>query len=250
MTLHEFGKENEKILIMIHGACMSWKNFKENIRILRKDFHVIAVAVPGHDLYEFDEFTSMENVAKRIENWLLDNNMTSVDILYGFSMGGGIALRLLANEAVNVKNVILDGGITPKKYGKMYSKVKLWGNCVFKRFEKKSRKLMSFIFPKDEYDEKQVDIMHGIIRCMSNRSIKRLYASMDDFSMPIQFPKLDTRFEYWYGSGEEQFRKSDIRYIKRHIDNVKFRQIPGMDHGQFVMGYPKEFARQIRKLIG
>ena len=72
---------------------------------------------------------------------------------------------------------------------------------------------------------------------------------MDDFCMPIQFPKLDTRFEYWYGSDEEQFRKSDIRYIKRHIDNVKFRQIPDMDHGQFVMGYPKEFARQIRKLI-
>ena len=82
MTFHEFGKENEKILIMIHGACMSWKNFKENIRILRKDFHVIAVAVPGHDLYEFDEFTSMENVAKRIENSKQERNNYGRTALY------------------------------------------------------------------------------------------------------------------------------------------------------------------------
>ncbi len=250
MTFHEFGKENNKIMLMIHGACMSWKNFKENIRLLRKDFHVIAVAVPGHDLYEFDEFTSMENVAKRIENWLLDNNMANVDILYGFSMGGGIALKMLADNVINVKNVIFDGGITPKKYGKIYSKVKLWGNCVFKKLERKNRKLMTLVFPKDEYDEKQVDIMFGIIRCMSDRSVKRLYSSMDDFYMPMQFPELNTRFEYWYGSGEEQFRKTDIRYIKRHIEGVKYRQIPDMDHGQFVMGYPKEFARQIRKIAG
>ena len=108
---------------------------------------------------------------------------------------------------------------------------------------------MSLMFPDDEYDEKQVDLMHGIIRCMSVSSIKRLYSSMDSFHMPDEFPLMDTYFEYWYGSGEKQFREADIKYIKEHIPNVRFRQIPDMEHGQYVMGYPKYFARQIRKLV-
>lgn len=249
MTFHEFGKENEKVLLMIHGACMSWRNFKENIRLLRKDFHVIAVAVPGHDLLLFDEFTSIENVAKRIENKLLEMDLSDIDVIYGFSMGGGIAIRLLAYNKIHAKNVVLDGGITPKNYHKTFAKAKLWADVTFKKLEKKSRGLMSLIFPDDEYDEKQVDLMHGVIRCMSVSSIKRLYSSMDSFHMPDEFPLMDTYFEYWYGSGEKQFREADIDYIKEHIPNVRFRQIPNMDHGQYAMGYPKYFAKQIKKLV-
>ncbi|MBQ9608790.1 MAG: alpha/beta hydrolase [Lachnospiraceae bacterium] len=249
MTFHEFGKENDKVLVMIHGACMSWKNFKENIRYLKDEFHVIAVAVPGHDLYRFDEFTTMENVAKRLEDWLLENELSDIDVLYGFSMGGGIAIRLLAYNKIHVKNVILDGGITPKNYGVTYSKIKLWADTTFKKFEKKSRGLMSLVFPPDEYDEKQVDLMHGIIRCMSIESIRRLYSSMDNFHMPEQFPEMDTYFEYWYGSGEKMFRESDISYIRSYIPDVHFRQIPNMDHGQYVMGFPKLFVKQIRRLV-
>ena len=249
MTFHEFGKENDKILLMIHGACMSWRNFKENIRLLKKNFHIIAVAVPGHDLLLFDEFTSIENVAKRIENKLLEMDLSDIDVIYGFSMGGGIAIRLLAYNRIHAKNVVLDGGVTPKNYGKTFAKAKLWADVTFKKFEKKSRGLMSLIFPEDEYDRKQVDLMHSVIRCMSVDSIRRLYSSMDNFHMTEHFPKMDTYFEYWYGSEEQRFRETDMRYIKKHIPKVKFRQIPNMDHGEYVMGYPKYFAKQIKKLV-
>ena len=35
---------------------------------LEKDYHVILVAVPGHDLTTNEEFTSVEQISKCIEN--------------------------------------------------------------------------------------------------------------------------------------------------------------------------------------
>ena len=249
MTFHEFGKGNDKVIVMLHGACMSWKNFKENIRLLKKDYHVIAVAAPGHDLYMFDEFTTIENIAKRTLDWLLEQGIEEVDLLYGFSMGGGVALRMLAYERVHFKHVILDGGITPKFYPKLVADAKLWINCRFKDLEKRHKKLINLVYPPDEFDEAQVKLMNGVISCMSDESIRSLYKSMDEFRLPEHFPKLDTSIEYWYGQGEIRYRRADIAYIKRYIDGVRFRQIPGMDHGEYVMGYPKQFARQIRGII-
>ena len=37
MNIYEFGRENAKSLVMIHGACMSWDMFQESIDCLPAD---------------------------------------------------------------------------------------------------------------------------------------------------------------------------------------------------------------------
>ena len=50
MNIYEYGGADQKSLVMIHGACMSWDMFQDSIDELKEDFHIFAVAVPGHDL--------------------------------------------------------------------------------------------------------------------------------------------------------------------------------------------------------
>ena len=55
----------------------------------------------------------MENIAGELAEWLVKNKITTIDVLYGCSMGGSIVLRMLADKKITVNNTICDGGITP-----------------------------------------------------------------------------------------------------------------------------------------
>ena len=80
MHLYEYGKE--KLNIMIHGAFMSWDMFLASMEILKKDYHVILVAVPGNDLTKNEEFTSVEEISKCIENMLIQKEYDNIECLY------------------------------------------------------------------------------------------------------------------------------------------------------------------------
>lgn len=80
MHLYEYGKE--KLNIMIHGAFMSWDMFLASMEILKKDYHVILVAVPGHDLTKSEEFTYVEEISKCIENMLIQKEYDNIECLY------------------------------------------------------------------------------------------------------------------------------------------------------------------------
>ena len=80
MHFYEYGKE--KLNIMIHGACMSWDKFLASMEILKKVYHVILVAVPGHDLTINEELTSVEEISKCIENMLIQKEYDNIECLY------------------------------------------------------------------------------------------------------------------------------------------------------------------------
>lgn len=48
-------------------------------------------------------------------------------------------------------------------------------------------------------------------------------------------PKLATKIEYWYGEYEKKARKTDMAYIDFYFDDVTFRQIDGLGHGELVI---------------
>ena len=49
MEAHEFGKENSRKIVLIPGNMMCWKQFKNEIPLPEKDYHVIAVSTDGYD---------------------------------------------------------------------------------------------------------------------------------------------------------------------------------------------------------
>ena len=67
MRIDEFGCENKQIVVMIHGLAMSWRMFWPSIGLLARNFHVLAVTVPGHDQADGSEFTSVEEIAARAD---------------------------------------------------------------------------------------------------------------------------------------------------------------------------------------
>lgn len=62
-------------------------------------------------------------------------------------------------------------------------------------------------------------------------------------------PKLATKIEYWYGEYEKKARKTDMAYIDSYFDDVTFRQIDGLGHGELVMIHLSRFDSEIKKAL-
>ena len=99
---------------MFHPLGVWWDVFEYVIPELEKIFHLIIPAVPGMDPdVPLRDFSSIEDIAEEIEEWLIANGHAHVKGLYGCSMGGALVIRMLADGAVKADNAVIDGGITP-----------------------------------------------------------------------------------------------------------------------------------------
>ena len=113
MTIHEFGKDNDKVIVLLHPSVVMWDYFEYVIPLLEKKYHLIIPALPGYAPDNKSDFTSVEEISAELEEWLNLNGLSNVTCLYGCSMGGSIVVRMLANNKVNVQSAVIDGGITP-----------------------------------------------------------------------------------------------------------------------------------------
>ncbi len=60
MTVHEFGKENKKTVVLIHPSLVMWDYFEYVIPLLETEYHLVVPALPGYDKDRSGDFTSVE----------------------------------------------------------------------------------------------------------------------------------------------------------------------------------------------
>ena len=87
MTIHEFGKDNDKVIVLLHPSVVMWDYFEYVIPLLEKKYHLIIPALPGYDPDIKSDFTSVEEISTELEGWLNLNGLSNVTCLYGCSMG-------------------------------------------------------------------------------------------------------------------------------------------------------------------
>ena len=96
MTIHEFGKENKPVIVLIHPALVMWDYFEYVIPLLEDRYHLIIPALPGYDEEMPGDFTGVEKIASELADRLIKNGHAEIACVYGCSMGGAIVTKLLA----------------------------------------------------------------------------------------------------------------------------------------------------------
>ncbi|MCR5768309.1 MAG: alpha/beta hydrolase, partial [Lachnospiraceae bacterium] len=113
MTIHEFGTENEQVVVLVHPSIVMWDYFEYVIPLMEKKYHLVIPAIPGYDPEVKGDFSSVEEISAELEDWLIRNDLRDVACIYGCSMGGSIVVRMLADNRLNIRSAVIDGGITP-----------------------------------------------------------------------------------------------------------------------------------------
>lgn len=257
MTIYEYGNmEAPKFLFIATAALEPFWAFADNIALLTQKYHVYAVAADGHDPEHPGDFTSIEKTAEDMAAELKRRGVTELYGAYGLSMGGAIITRFLVTSGIPVEKTVIDGGILPYTYPKWVCKLILVQDFLTMRLITRSRKLLELAAPPEQYTpeghdpKKEYDDLMEFYKTYSNKTIRNVFWSANNYSLPHPAPKLQTQIEYWYGEKEKRARKNDIAYIKDYLPGVRFVEKKGSEHGVLLMVYPKEWIHHAEEFFG
>jgi len=95
-------------LLLLHGALGSKCHFNELKSILQQDFIVYDMNFEGHGGLPIQNEFSIELFAQNVLDYLKENNIDKVNV-FGYSMGGYVALNLAVNNPDVIAKIITLG---------------------------------------------------------------------------------------------------------------------------------------------
>lgn len=251
MTVHEFGHQDAPVVVLIHPSLVMWDYFEYVIPLMREAYHLVVPALPGYDEDAPGDFTSVEQIASDLEDWLLARNLLEVSCIYGCSMGGSVVVRLLADNRVTVRNAVIDGGITPYQLPWIATRLIAIKDFVLVSLGKLGGiRLLEKAFSTDEYAEDDLRYVAKVLRFISARTIWRTFESCNNYSMPEEVGVDCETVEYWYARAEEKDRAWDIRYIRKHFPQAVFRVFEDVGHGGLAVLKPELMVSELKRAMG
>ena len=227
MRFKEFGKKNRSVIVLLHPECARWDIFKDAIQILSKQYNIVVPVLPGYDEERpKSTFSSVEQAASDIEKWLASNNKGMVECIYGISMGGAIASKIVADGNIDVLKAVIDSGTTPSGRSVPAGKIAAYKELLFTKLKKKNK-----------------------ISGMSTETLQKSFYSAKNYSMPEKVRNTDTAIQYWYCSGEKKQRQTDIAYMKKTFPYIEITERRGSKRMELLKKHPEEFCGELVSFI-
>ena len=239
MKRKESGKQNQDVAVLLHGGGLSWWNYREAAQILSKDFHVVLPVLDGHG---GEKFTSIEDNAARIISYIDAYFGGQVAVLGGLSLGGQIALEMLAQrpdicrsaliESALVKPSRLTRALIGPTFGMSYGLIKQrW----FARWQASYLGIPKTLF-EDYYRDtcaiSKVDLI-AFTQANCGYALKPMAAT--------------ARVKIVAGSREQRSILESAKMIHRAIPGSELEILPGLRHGDLSLNHPEWYARMVRE---
>jgi len=240
----EYGKENNTVILLLHGGGLSWWNYEEVAKSLQKDFHIILPILDGHA--ESDKaFTTIEDNAAEIIAFIDAHFDGSVFMIGGLSLGGQILLEILSqrNDICNCA-IVESALVIPSKL--THSMIKpTFGSCYglikhkwFSKLQFKSLKIKSDLF--DSYFRDTCSISkENMIAFLQANSLYALKESIKNCAAKVYV---------FVGGKESSTMRKSAQIIHQTLQKSVLQVLPDLHHGEFSINRGMDYANKIREI--
>ena len=245
MASVEYGKENSDVIILLHGGGLSWWNYKEVAERLQTDYHVVLPILDGHAGCD-KQFTTIENNALDIIEFVNSKLGGSVLMMGGLSLGGQILLEILSQRKDICKYAIVESVLViPSKF--TYSMIKpAFGSCYglikykwFSKLQFKSLRIKSNLF--DEYYKDTCAIRKSdMIAFLQENSVYSLKDGIGECEATVQI---------YVGEKEKQSMKKSAKIIHEKLQDSFIQVLPNMYHGEFSINHADDYVRKLLEIV-
>ena len=235
MTVIEYGKQNKDVALLLHGGGLSWWNYRDAAEILSEDFHVVLPVLDGHG---GEKFTSIEDNAARLLSYIDENFGGQVAVLGGLSLGGQIALEMLAQRPDICRSALIESALVkPSRliraligptFAMSYGLIKQrW----FARWQ-----AAYLVIPKALFEDYYRDTC-----AISKEDLIAFTQANCGYALK---PMATTaRVKVVAGSREQRSIRESARMIHQAIPGSELEILHGLKHGDLSLNQPELYAR-------
>ena len=231
--------------MLIPGLGVSYEIFIPLINLLENDFQIIAVEVDGFVLGKHTQFTTVDDQAVQIINYVKENYDGRLDCAYGLSLGGKILSRVLEREEMVINHAILDAApllplpswlVGPLRYLQCMN---VWTCYHWTGFWR-------WVFHSHYFDV-LLDECKKVYPYGGTKAVLDGYKSI--YTNKLQSIN-GNDIHYWHGTKESFVAKPQVKHLKRLSPNVNVEIFKKMNHGQLLIDCPEEIAKRILLIVG
>ena len=243
MTIFEFGKQNKATVLLLHGGGLSWWNYREVAKLLEKDYHVILPVLDGHAGSQAP-FTTIEDNAARLISYIDTHFGGQVTVLGGLSLGGQIALEMLARrpdicqfaliESTLVKPSKLTHALIGPTFGMSYGLIKQrW----FAKIQAAYLGIPKELFA-DYYRDTCAITKADMIAFLQANCAYKINAGLTQTTAKVTIVA---------GSREQKTILDSAKLLHSTIPGSQMEILPGSWHGDFSLNHPERYAQMLNE---
>lgn len=256
MQFKVLGEKGNPVVVMLTGSfcpgeCLDY------LYLRMKKYHVIVPTYNGH-YKDSKDFTTRENEAREIREYLHELGVEQLHMIYGQSMGTEIGMELyrqLFDEGIEVSNLFFDGApmIRLSRAYKAFMRFKF--AAMIKLFRDKSideamnvKFLKKFAGNKINSLKPMIESLVMIAPYLSDNSLKNEVECCYTFDFPVLDCDMQRNTYFFYGEDEKAY-KSCYKLVKKAYPHANYRIEKGHGHMTYSCEYTDEYVNWLQDII-
>ncbi|MBQ5595912.1 MAG: alpha/beta hydrolase [Rikenellaceae bacterium] len=238
------GNADGPLVMLIPGLGVSYEIFCPLIALLNDRYHIVAAQIDGFTLGKQTAFTSVDDQASQIIDYIQQNHNGHIDCIYGLSLGGKILSRILERNQIVVDHAIMDAApllalprwlVGPLRHLQSWN---VWSCYHWRGF-------WSRVFGSHYFDV-LLDECRKTFPYGGRRAVLDGYKSVYTSSLRTIN---GNDIHYWHGTKESFVARPQVKHLQRLRPSVQVEIFPKMNHGQLLINHPEQIAKRIIGIV-
>lgn len=245
MRYEEYGADQKEIVILLHGGGLAPWSFREAAEGLKDRFHVIVPVLDGHSGSDRD-FTTMENNACEILDFIDEHCFGSVFMICGLSLGGQILVEILSLRPDICKYAVIESALVlPMRatHALIQPTFSLCYPLVKKRWFAKLQ-FESLHIKKDLFEEYYRDSA-----TITKENMIAFLRENANYRLKKEIEACQAKTLILVGSRESGIMKKSARLLHEKLPNASLEILPGFYHGDLSINHSALFVQKILSLM-
>ena len=245
MTAVEFGKEHGEVILLLHGGGLSWWNYREAAQLLQSGYRVVLPVLDGHAGSE-RPFTTIEDCAAAMIEWIDREYGGSVALIGGVSLGAQVLLEMLAQRPQLCRCAVVESALArPMPLTRALTKPMLWASYGliqkpwFAKLQFRALRLRAELY--EEYYRDTCRI--------TRQDMAAFLQANAGYRAKPQLGAVQAKVLVAVGAKEPPQMVRSARLLHRLLPGSVLRVLPGWYHGEFSLNHAPEYARALTELL-